>query len=98
MLSYEKKRMMKKMEDGEKRMTIRRDLIDELLKECANPKELLAEGGLLKQLTGALIERCLECEMEGHLGSPKHSKRAETTGNVRNGGIYYGKSSFLGFK
>ncbi len=66
-------------------MTIRRDLIDELLKECTDPKELLAKGGLLKQLTSALIERCLETEMEEHLGYPKHSKRSETTSNVRNG-------------
>ncbi len=66
-------------------MTIRRDLIDELLKECPDPKELLAEGGFLKQLTGALIERCLEAEMEEHLGYPKHGKRSEAKGNVRNG-------------
>lgn len=66
-------------------MTIRRDLIDELLKECTDPKELLAEGGFLKQLTGALIERCLEAEMEEHLGYPKHGKRSEAKGNARNG-------------
>ncbi len=66
-------------------MTIRRELIDELLKECPDPKELLAEGGFLKQLTAALMERCLEAEMEEHLGYPKHGKRAEAGGNVRNG-------------
>lgn len=66
-------------------MTIRRELIDELLKECPDPKELLAEGGLLKQLTGALIERCLESELEEHLGYPKHGKRGEPSDNARNG-------------
>nr|WP_052568055.1 IS256 family transposase [Ktedonobacter racemifer] len=66
-------------------MTIRRELIDELLKECTDPKELLAEGGLLKQLTSALIERCLETEMEEHPGYPKHAKRSDTTRNARNG-------------
>lgn len=66
-------------------MTIRRELIDELLKECNDPKQLLAEGGFLKQLTGALIERCLEAEMEEHLGYPKHGKRTEECTNVRNG-------------
>lgn len=76
---------MKKMEEEKKRMTIRRELIDELLKECGDPKDLLAEGGLLKQLTGALIERCLESEMEEHLGYPKHGKRSEPGSNVRNG-------------
>jgi putative transposase len=77
--------MKKKMEDGEKHMTIRPELIDELLKECADPKELLAEGGFLRQLTSALIGRCLETEMEEHLGYPKHGKRNEAKGNARNG-------------
>jgi putative transposase len=79
------KKWMKKMEEGEHRMTIRRELIDELLKECPDPKELFAEGGLLKQLTGALIERCLESEMQEHLGYPKHGTRPETSRNARNG-------------
>ena len=39
-------------------MTIGPELIDELLKECADPREVLAEGGLIKQLTKAIIERC----------------------------------------
>ena len=39
-------------------MTIRPELIDELLKDCADPREVLAEGGLLKQLTKAIIKRC----------------------------------------
>ena len=71
------------MKEEEKRLTIRRELIDELLKECTDPKDLLAEGGLLKQLTSALIERCLETEMEEHLGYPKHAKRSDTTRNAR---------------
>ncbi|WP_162005352.1 IS256 family transposase [Dictyobacter vulcani] len=66
-------------------MSIRPELIDELLKECTDPTQLLAEGGFLKQLTGALVERCLQAEMDVHLGYPKHGKRDETTGNVRNG-------------
>ncbi len=77
--------MKKKMEDGDTRMTIRPELIDELLKECTDPPQLLAEGGFLKQLTGALIERCLQAEMDEHLGYRKHGKRDETTGNARNG-------------
>jgi hypothetical protein len=38
-------------------MTIRPELRDELLKECSDPREVLAEGGLIKQLTKAIIER-----------------------------------------
>jgi len=42
----------------EKQMTIRPALRDELLKACTDPREVLAEGGLIKQLTKAIIERC----------------------------------------
>jgi putative transposase len=66
-------------------MTIRPELIDELLQESSDPREILGEGGLIKQLTKAIIERCLETELEGHLGYPKHGRRGEGTGNVRNG-------------
>jgi putative transposase len=66
-------------------MTIRPELIDELLQECADPREVLAEGGLIKQLTKAIIERCLETELEAHLGYPKHGRRETRTGNARNG-------------
>ncbi len=66
-------------------MTIRPELIDELLKECSDPSEILGEGGLLKQLTKAIIERCLETELEVHLGYPKHGRRERGTGNARNG-------------
>ncbi len=38
-------------------MTIRRELIDELLKEYETPQDILGEGGLLKKLTKAAIER-----------------------------------------
>src|SRR6202521_4202725 len=66
-------------------MTIRPELIDEWLKDCADPREVLAEGGLLKQLTKAIIERCLETELDVHLGYPKHGRRETSTGNARNG-------------
>ena len=39
-------------------MTIRPEVRDELLKECSDPREILGEGGLIKQLTKAIIERC----------------------------------------
>jgi putative transposase len=65
-------------------MPIRRELIDELLQDYPNPQDILAEGGLLKQLTKAVIERCLETELDIHLGYPKHGRAAPTT-NRRNG-------------
>ena len=66
-------------------MTIRRELIDELLKEYESPQEILGEGGLLKDLTKAVIERCLQTELDSHLGSAKYDRQGHTTGNTRNG-------------
>jgi len=38
---------------------IRKELLDELLAEYANPEHLTGPEGLLKRLTGALVERAL---------------------------------------
>jgi transposase-like protein len=64
-------------------MTIRPELIDELLEECPNPEELLREGGLLKQLTKALVERCLGAELDTHL---EDAKRIDLLKNDRRNG------------
>jgi len=66
-------------------MPIRRELIDELLKDYPDSQDILAEGGLLKQLTKAVIERCLEAELDTHLGYAKHARQGATTLNRRNG-------------
>ena len=66
-------------------MTIRRELIDELLKDYETPQDILGEGGLLKELTKAVIERCLETELDTHLGYPKHGHKGNAIGNSRNG-------------
>jgi transposase-like protein len=47
---------------------IRKELLDELLTEYANPDDLTGPEGLLKRLTGALVERALQTEMTDHLG------------------------------
>jgi hypothetical protein len=66
-------------------MTIRPELLDELLKDYQNPQDLLGENGIIQQLTKAMIERCLQVEMEEHLGYPKHGRKGEDQSNVRNG-------------
>lgn len=66
-------------------MSIRRELIDALLKDYETPQDILGEGGLLKELTKAVIERCLETELDTHLGYPKHGRKGNATGNMRNG-------------
>ena len=66
-------------------MNIRKELVDELLKECKTPPDLFGEGGILKQLTTALVERALEAELSTHLGYGKHEPRREGQTNSRNG-------------
>ncbi|MBZ0157090.1 MAG: transposase [Alphaproteobacteria bacterium] len=66
-------------------MAIRDELIDELLKGYQEPEDLLGESGLLKQLTKALLDRCLQGEMTHHLGYGKHEPRGKNSGNSRNG-------------
>lgn len=64
---------------------IRKEILDELLKDYKSPEDLLGPGGLLKQLTGALVERALEAEMTDHLGYEKHEPKGRGSGNSRNG-------------
>ena len=66
-------------------MTIRPELLDELLKDYAKPDDLVGEGGVLKQLTKALVERCLETEMSVHLDQPQYQSEGKAKRNRRNG-------------
>ena len=60
-------------------------LIDELMEDCQDPKDILGKNGLLKQLTKRLVERTLESELSGHLGYEPHSIKGRGSGNNRNG-------------
>jgi len=60
-------------------------LIDELLEDVEDPKDILGKNGLLKQLTKRLVERTLEAEMTDHLGYEPHEQKGRGTGNSRNG-------------
>lgn len=66
-------------------MEIKEELIDELIKGYQSPEEILGERGLLKQLTKAVLERCLQGEMTHHLGYGKHEAKGKNSGNSRNG-------------
>jgi len=66
-------------------MKINEKVIDELLRECKSPWEIVGEDGLLKQLTKAVLERALEAEMSVHLGYDKHEPAGRGSGNSRNG-------------
>lgn len=59
------------------------ELLDELLKDYTDPKQILGENGLLKQLQKKLVERALEVELTEHLGYEAHDRAAGA--NRRNG-------------
>lgn len=64
---------------------IRKELLDELLAEYSNPEDLTGPEGLLKRLTGALVERALQAEMTDHLGYEHGAQEGQGSGNSRNG-------------
>jgi putative transposase len=64
---------------------IRRELLDELLAGYSKPEDLTGPEGLLKQLTGALVERALQAELTDHLGYDEHAVGGRGSGNSRNG-------------
>lgn len=68
-------------------MTFSPELLDELLKGYENPEDLLGQGGILKQLTAALVERCLNAELNTQLEEQRTEPSPETSmpANRRNG-------------
>ena len=60
-------------------------LLDELLKGCQDPKDILGQNGLLKQLTKRLVERTLQGELTDHLGYRPYKPEGRGSGNSRNG-------------
>jgi transposase-like protein len=66
-------------------MAIRKELLDELLKNCKGPDEFFGPDGLVKQLSKALIERMMEAELTEELGYVKNESGNKETANRRNG-------------
>jgi putative transposase len=58
--------------------------LDELL-AGKSTEEIVGPGGLLKQLTKALLERAMHAELTHHLGYEKHELEGRGSGNSRNG-------------
>ncbi|GHT81616.1 hypothetical protein FACS1894130_13330 [Spirochaetia bacterium] len=71
------------------RKTKEKDLIDQMLDQVdlkgLSREEVLGQDGLLKQLTGKLLSKILEAELDGHLGYTKHSSAGDNSGDSRNG-------------
>ncbi|MBF2077857.1 MAG: hypothetical protein IGR76_04885 [Synechococcales cyanobacterium T60_A2020_003] len=63
-------------------MTFSPKILDELLKGYQSPEDLLGDSGILKQLTKALVERCLEAEMKTPIAVCVGDDRARHPGAV----------------
>jgi transposase-like protein len=66
-----------------------KDIIDQMLNTIdfrgLTQDEVVGQGGLIKQLTGRILQRALEAEMTEHLGYEKNSNAGDNSGNSRNG-------------
>ncbi|MFD8760478.1 IS256 family transposase [Streptomyces mirabilis] len=66
--------------------TVEQKLIDQLVEQARDKGlQLTGEGGLLQQLTKAVLESALEGEITDHLGYDKHDPAGKDGGNSRNG-------------
>jgi transposase-like protein len=62
------------------------DMLDDLLADCQGPEDILAESGLLKQLSARLVERALAGELNHHLAHDEPSPEVNSERrNSRNG-------------
>ncbi|MGB3624575.1 MAG: transposase, partial [Henriciella sp.] len=61
------------------------DPIDELLKGCERPEDLLGDGGLMRGLKRALMQRMLGAELTDHLGYDPGETPPPVQPNRRNG-------------
>ena len=66
-------------------MAIRKELLDELLKDYHGPDDFYGPDGIVKQLSKALIERAMQVELTEQIGYPKSEAGEKPTGNRRNG-------------
>ena len=61
------------------------DVLDELLKGCERPEDLLGDGGLMTNLKKALMQRMLGAELTEHLGYEHGQEAPPVQTNRRNG-------------
>jgi putative transposase len=66
-------------------VTLKAELLEELMKAVKSPQELFGPEGLFHQLKAALMERMLEAELTEHLGFEKNAAEGRGKGNSRNG-------------
>ena len=66
-------------------MPISDEVVDELLKGCERPEDLLGDAGLMKELKVRLMERMLGAELTAHLGYEEGQSAPQGQSNRRNG-------------
>lgn len=66
-------------------MAIRKELLEELLKDYKGPEDLTGENGILKQLTKALVKQTMGPELTDHLRCEKNKPGEKPGANRRNG-------------
>ena len=66
-------------------MTITPKMLDELLEGCERPEDPLGDGGLMKELKRALMQRMLGAELTEHLGYEHGAAPPAEQANRRNG-------------
>jgi putative transposase len=66
-------------------VTLKPELLEELLKLVKNPNDLFGAEGLFHRLKGALMERMLEAELTEHLGFERNAAEGRGKSNSRNG-------------
>src|SRR5215469_2170710 len=74
---------------AQKKKKKEKDILDQILDTIdfkgLTQDEVVGQGGLIKQLTGRILQRALEAEMTEHLGYEKNSNAGDNSGNSRNG-------------
>jgi len=58
-------------------MDIPTEILDAILKNYQKPEDLMGEGGIIKQLTKQLIERCLTAEIDTYLATTRQQENIE---------------------
>ena len=60
-----------------KRTPLSDALVDEILGTAQTADDLFGQDGILRALSGRLMERMLEAELTHHLGYHKHAKQGD---------------------
>ena len=63
------------------------DVLEEVLKGCVGPGDLLGAGGLMKGLKTALIERMLRADLTDPLGDERGQEAPPSRPTRRNQGL-----------